>query len=129
MRGSCPIFHDGVRATQRFPQPAVSLQISGDRDRRDHGRDSGSPCRGRGPIGGHVRTARDHLPNSPRRNARHRGAAPPTELPHRVAESNNHRATCSAAQLGTNSRQPKHTRGPVLTGERAPRVVAGARRS
>ena len=91
-----------------------------------HGTDR-DPCRVPGPSGGHVQTGRDPLPNNRQRIVLRRGEAPPIELLHKVAVSNNLHATYSGLAPDTNNRLPTRTRGPGLEARRELRggAVAG----
>jgi hypothetical protein len=90
------------------------------------GRARENPDHDRGPSGGRAQPGRDLPPSNPRRTAPRRDAAPPSERPHREAESSSLHATYSVFQPDTNSRLPTRTRALALAEERGPHVVEGA---
>jgi hypothetical protein len=121
-----------LKSQNRFRQNhrAVATARAIDRRGRDHraghGRGHfhdlgrGGPDRGPGPSGDRVQYGRDLLPSNPYRTVHRRGAAPPSELPRRVVESNSLRATCNALLRDTNNPPPTRTQDLAFLAEPEP---------
>ena len=103
-------------------------QSNGGRGRgRDRARDSRDP--GRGPSDDHVRTGRDHYPNSRCSNALFRSEAQPTGSQGNRVASSIRRASDIGFQQDTSSLPPRRNPGLDGAAELEPPVAAAADRS